>query len=659
MIEAALGAEGRATSAVRTQNAELGLVQGPGGAADNLTPAQREFLGSQNGLDAAAQRGGGRGWADPTQRPAGSGGAAVASRYGQTDLAGAAKSVNIFGKLFAAAREVSYIPFGGDAGSLLRNVGISTVNVTNAAQTKNIIAYMARSTTDAGNNLAVRELKDRLLNDVDNVLSGRFGKPVHIDLNLAGWGDKVQMVDREVLTSQGLGRLPVLGMPWNVTGRMNTMGINATRVEELTRFVKNHPNATPIEVQSAANMYERISGRGTLINKGIDEKFANAAGSLFTSLRMPLGIVEGTGYLLPYHRLSDGTWQIGGSVWQEAMREHAGFFATTFGIMGLAASAGLTVDWAKGEISDGPLHIPLWGGYAPIFNMVRQVVEGEKNGVPTPAILPRQDENGVYRGGAVAEYVRNRLSPLLGAGFTAARATGLDEKLGAENELNYLRPEYWDKGMFGRAGLDRAAALLLPLWVQEVVEAWRVAEETNTNPITNAIITAATGFFGLNTSNYGGTAERERTRERNDVIFDMDRNKVFGPDLAPLIGKNDAYAQLGSHEKELVNAQLNPAELQRLRDEAIKSGNKGEAVLQQREELKTSYRPAFDKLDAALKDGTMTPFQVRTAATALERHMYDSVDKIKYPEREDSGSYKPSRIQQAETGYRALYDKVP
>ena len=650
LISEQLGTMGRAEEAVMAQNREMLLDRATEESVDGVKGPATQFLESQNGIDSQAQRVIG-GIAPTSEMPAG---ARMAERYGAANVDDAARHIGVFGKVFNWMREASYIPMMGDIGGGARQAGPLTLNIANAKHIPDIASDIARSSTDVGNTRAVDDLLDMLASR-----TAKFDRP--IDLHLASWNTS-DIANREVMGSAGLGRIPLVGAPFNVTGRMNTMAINSPRIRNYVEFLDNHPNLSWAQAQTGADLFERLSGRGKLGTEWFDKAFADKAGSLFTSLRYPLGIVESHGYLLPWTRLADGSMEIGGPVWREAVKQHAGFYGTTATVLGAATAAGLNVDWKKGEISDGVLHVPLWGGAAPIFTMIHQLATGEKNNVPYPSILGVNNEGQLQ--GTVAEYVRNRLSPLLGIGFAGAKLTGLDEKLGVTNEMQFLRPDYWDKGMFGLASsegkiLDQALNVLTPLWIQEVVNAYKTAEDTNRNPITNALITAATGFLGFNTSNYGGQAERERSAARNDVIFHQPREQVFGPDLNRVIPPNTPYAQLGSREKELVNAQMSPAELKAFREQAIKDGNKGELVQQQREEVKASYKPSFDKLDQALKAGTMTPYQVRAAASALERHMYDRIDAIKYPEKDSSGNYTPPAIQQAESGYRALFDKAP
>ncbi len=211
---------------------------------------------------------------------------------------------------------------------------------------------------------------------------------------------------------------------------------------------------------------------------------------------------------------------------------------------------------------------------------------------------------------------------------------------------------YDSNGKFHMGGMDIEervkASLPVPTSLQN-----QVLGSGATDPLT-------TGLQVLGLPNYGSypgqAAISARSADRNEVLQGPNREQALGP-FAPLVGRDEKYGELGSREKEAVNATLSPEQLKAYRDEAVKAGNKSEIAQQQREDIKTGYQPAFQKLEQALKDGSMSPYDVRLLVSATERQMYEKMNAVKYPEA--SGDYKPSPIQKAESGYRAIYDAMP
>lgn len=230
----------------------------------------------------------------------------------------------------------------------------------------------------------------------------------------------------------------------------------------------------------------------------------------------------------------------------------------------------------------------------------------------------------------------------LGAGRAGALPSGIARLAGGAG--------YDTQGQFHLGGMpwkERLNATIpAPVSLQNVV----------TGGATDSL-TMGLEFAGL--PNYSQGIHSERSLDRNEILKG-DKTEVLGPVLGPLVqatSPNPRYAELGSREKEAVNARLDPEERQRQRETLIKQGDKWELAAKQRDEVKASYRPLFDDLDAKLKDGTLSPYEARILAKKLENHMYDKVEKIKFPE--SDSKFKQSPIQQAETQYRALRESAP
>lgn len=549
---------------------------------------------------------------------------------------GAAKSNPV-----RAVADILYTPFSGDISSWLRQDVTRTLNPFRAGETVDVAKAVGTGLRSAGD---YNRTMDALTNMPGVKAFTDAGGTVH----LADWHGG-NLIDRENLYASWMKDLPGISHG----NRAYAMNVNARRLVGLENFINANPNATQAQLQTYANYLERVTGRGTL---GELDQAAAAMGPLFTSLRFALSIPERAPYLLPWTRLADGSLEIFGPVWRNAVLDHAGFIGTGVATLALAEQAGLKVDWDSGKIWAGNSSFDIWGGASQYAQMVRQLASGEKNGVPYPALIEQRDD-GTYRG-TVAEFVRNKLGPIPGFLFFLGKTTGAADAVGLRNEANFLRPDYWDKGSFGikgRAGeyLDKALSMITPLWIQDVAKAVRAAPEGQ--KLQAGLTAGPAAFLGVGVQSYPPRfAERERSQARNEIVFG-DRDKTFGPDLARLIGPDETYAQLGSREKQMVNAQMAPGELERLRREAASSGNEMEKALLHQDAVRKDFAETFDKLQEAVWRGDIDPYTARQAAKQIENQMYEVIDSIKVPSPE-GGDYKPSLIQQAESGYRNLYD---
>ncbi len=153
------------------------------------------------------------------------------------------------------------------------------------------------------------------------------------------------------------------------------------------------------------------------------------------------------------------------------------------------------------------------------------------------------------------------------------------------------------------------------------------------------------------------TTPTTKTNQGNALLDSDQRDQLLGPTLAPLVKPGEDFNALGSREKEAIHAGMNPDALKAERDQKIKDGDPVAIAQFQREDIKNSYQPAFQKLDEALHNGTYTPYEARQLVNATERQMYEKMNAVKFPE--GNKDYTPSPIQKAEEGYRSIYDALP
>lgn len=443
--------------------------------------------------------------------------------------------------------DAAYAPFAGDLSFALRQDATNTLNPFKWQETRRVAGIAAEASKSSE---AYRTV-------MDDLKSMPQTNGMNVQIHFAS--DTGKLADREGMFSKWMNNVPVFG---NMT-RANNAYINARRAIEVETFIdKGNGLVRPEQAQTFANYVERKTGRGSF---GEFEKAGQKLGPLFTSLRFAASFPERAAYLLPWTRLADGSWEVGGPVWREAVKDHAAFISVVGTTMLAAQQAGLPVDWKKQEITIGNTHVQLSGGWTAYTNLIHQLVTGEKNGKDFPSVLRGGGEKP-YKG-AVAEFTRNRLGPVPGAVFAASKASGVDTALGVEKEFEFLRPNFWDKGVLGIDGktgtrLDKLAQFVVPLWMQDVAEAVRSTEgSTLERGLAGAGVAAAT-VLGLGANTYENRSN-PRTAALNPLVSDPLATKDLPPAIQEFLsGKtwNDATAK----EQAAIRANMTPEQQQDL-----------------------------------------------------------------------------------------------
>ena len=597
---AALGDGGAPPSAI--PQAPPNLAQAEQELYDAIRRYSEANRGGAGGLNVAdATRGGAGGG-----RSGGMGGDAIGGS-GRAGSGGAGAKGNPLGRAYNAVVDLLYAPFGFDQSQWFRQLDVRTLNPLRAAET----AQSFRASAEAmGSADTARRIFDAQQVRVDNL---------GVKMNLGEWGG--DFINREAMTSNALNKV----LPgYEALNRGFITAVNERRVIALEDFVKNHPKAKMPEVQTYANYLERVTGRGAF--GGADDALSKL-GPLFTSLRFTASWPQRAANLMPYHRLADGSWQIGGSAWGEAVKDHAGFIATGLTTMYLAQQAGLDVGWDPrksdfGHITVGQQHVDIWGGGKQYVKAVFDVVNGEKNGKPYPkwlavpkdsvlsGVLPTTSD-GTYRG-TVAEFLRNKSGPVPGAIAAGLKQTGAAKALGIENEVNFLRPDYWDKGVTGKdlGWADRVAQYVVPLWVQDVAKAVMADGKVSSDDWKSAAIAGAAGFTGMSTQTW---SQFPLTALRNEV-----QNDPRLPEAIRGIPYKDQLPD-GKAAIDALVQQDKPDEYQ----EAIQQRNENSDPVWAKHRETTAQinkEEAERKTEIynALRNGTLTGEQVRQGRTVVE-----------------------------------------
>jgi len=588
---------------------------------------------------------------------------------------GGGKGPGIMGYL----QDLLYTPFGGDISSWLRQDVMRTLNPLRAKETGQVGQYVIKAQSSP-------EAYQQAMQELTSLPKTQA---MGVKLHFADWSGDKPLMNREAMFSSWMNKIPGFARG----NRSYAMDVNARRAIGMEQFLEANKKATPAQAQTYANYLERVTGRGSL---GDLDKAASHLGPVFTSLRFAESIPQRASYLLPWTRLADGKTEMFGPVWREAVKDHAGFIATVAGTMALAQQAGLQVGNnplqqsrdAKGNpgfglIRIGNTDIDLTGGSRQYINTVMQLATGQKNGKDYPAVFG--DGKYGYQG-TVAEFLRNKLGPVPGAGFAATKATGADDKLGLQKELQFLRPDYWDQGVFGIKGdkgrvLDKLAAYVTPLWMQDVASAIRTAGSGN--PVQAGAVAGAASFLGAGAQSYAPSAGAEalatHTQAAQDVLGnDQSLAKAFpNPDVANAV-KGADYKDLLSGEKAAVLANASPdtkAKLDALAQDARDKGDpyqlRSDAYDQEHQNLtasQQSYLPAFEQLQQRLMSGQGDPHAVEQAISklgaqqraeqkAIRAETQDKVNAIIIPESKGTPAAK-SDAQATLDAYRGLYDRT-
>ncbi len=527
-------------------------------------------------------------WAEPPppaggSRPKGTGG-------------GTPKGQGLIGQI----RDALYVPFGFDWSSWLRQDAMRTMNPFRLAETFQVFKDSSRA---IGSQDFAKEFqagfKDR---------ATALGVP---NLHFPDW-QGTDIVGRENLYSKLLNNLP----GYEALNRGFSTEIASRRINALESFAKNHPGA---DLQHEANRLERVTGRGSF-GSGALEQGLSKAGPAFTALRYTLSIPERTASLIPFQRLTDGSFQMFGPSWRESVIDHAGFVTTVAAAMAAAQQAGLKVGWdpsnqtsgTDGKVPFGSIQLPngtfvnLTGGASKYVNAVMQLATGEKNGKDFPLLAEKYRDfkgNETYRG-TVAEFLRNLTGPVLQVGAAGLKEAGVNGR-----GLEFMRPDLWDKGVTGKGTTaDRAAQFVVPLWIQDVADAVRNSAKGDQLP--SQIGAGAAAFFGAGVQTY----DRQPLSDARDQVKN-------DPALPEAIRGLD-YKDLGPDGKAAVDKlaeQKAPEDYKQGKEDQVKNSD---PAFQKYHDTTTKINDEEaqrkNDLYEALRTGKLNGADVREAKTIIE-----------------------------------------
>ncbi len=395
-------------------------------------------------------------------------------------------------------QELLYAPFGGDL-STPRNIATTLFNPMGWLRGENqkVVGAMFDALKSAGGKQGVMEQ----LHNLPGIES--MGVKMH-------WAGEGGTLGRETMRS---GILDKIIPGYGRLGDAYEAGLNAARAYKVEGFINRTRGITPPMAQTFANYAERVTSRGTL---GPLENSMKALGPVFTSIRMMASIPQRASYLLPWTRLADGSTQMFGPVWKEAVIDHAGYVASIVSALELAKAAGLKVgidplqqtrnaktgDPGFGKVRVGNTDFDMTFGQGRYVNAVIQAATGEKNGKSYPTLIDDTGFKGAYQG-TIADFLRNSVGPIPSAGFAGAKAAGVEGKA-----IDYLRPDFWDKGVTGKGTtLDHVAQFVTPLWIQDVADAYNNAKG---NKLGAGITAGIPAFFGAGVQSYPPSATEQR-----------------------------------------------------------------------------------------------------------------------------------------------------
>lgn len=455
--------------------------------------------------------------------------------------------------------DLLYAPLSGDAGSGLRQLFSSMMNPFNLRLNSQVVGDAIKGASSRREALDVLGELDSLKAAADARIGGK-----NIDLHrpdIPGVRETRGLANRETLQSNTLGNIPGLGAYFNITGRGNALLLDSSRVRDYVRFIDDLPDRAlsgnqslshwQAQAQSYADMKAVMSGRGSLGPKAVEDVLAKA-GPLFTSLRYALSIPQRVPYLVPIQRIADGSWEVFGPQWREAVKEHAGFAVTLGGIYAAAEANGAEIDKDTGKIKFGGQSFDLTGGAGSYWKMVNDVAGGN------------------YK--AAADFTRNKLGPLPQAVAAGAKELGFE---GAA--LDYMRPDWFDQGatgtgLLGRSAttLDRIGQYIVPLWIQDVAKAARAADLSGKPSLPAAAVAGLSSFFGVSTRS---NVTNPRTEANNEVV-EKYKGEVLDPAYSNLV---KTYNDATFKEQQAILERATPAE-----KEAIA---RGEQILRDRKDI--------------------------------------------------------------------------
>ena len=502
-----------------------------------------------------------------------------------------------------------YGPLQMDVGTPLRQDLTAMLDLTKIGQSRAVIGDAVRAASSRDEALKVISELDAMKAAAD----AKIGKVVDVQRpDIPGIRQTRGNVNREVMQSNLFGRIPVLGLPYNVTGRANAMVLESRRVREYVDFVNNLPDRAfatkdrskwANQAQYFANQRAVTTGRGSL-GSGQLERTLAGAGPIFTSLRYLLSIPQRVPYLVPVNRIAAGQWEVFGPAWREAAKEHAVFAGALASAYLAAEQAGAVIKDKDGDytgkIKVGSTTIDLTGGMASYWNTIQKMADGNMT--------------------AGAEFLRNKTGPLVQGAAQVARLAGMEGKF-----LDFMRPEWFDRGATGSGKpADRAAAMIVPLWMQSVAKAVDAAKKSGENPLVQGAITGVTNFTGANTSSF---PVNKRT-EANNAVLDNPKNlESLPPNVAEFLqGKswNAATAQ----EQRAILANVSPEERAAIEKGEQLLRERGDIFQLNRDETRARYelaaenraklQPVADKVLADWKSGAMDPMKAIDAMKRIE-----------------------------------------
>lgn len=508
-------------------------------------------------------------------------------------------SQNALQQLGRMVKEAAYFPFGGDIGTPLRQDIGSTLNPLKIGQTVEVGKLASRMSTSPAEAASVMdELRNLPLT------KAMEARGVHINLpDITGSGP---VSGRETMVSQLGNAIPGYG----ATQRANGGWVAARRALEFEDFLERNPRVSGAQAQTAANYFERFTGRGDF---GPMNEAASKLGPLFTSLRYSASLPQSASYLLPWTRLADGSMEIFGPVWQQAVKDHAGFIASGLAALKLADEAGAKVDWSKGQIGIGNTHVSLWGGAQRYINLVANLMNDQK-----PPIFG-ENSRGQY-GGSVAEFIRNQGGPILGMGAAGAKAAGVNGK-----GIDFIRPDYWDKGVLGKGTWeDKVAQYVVPLWMQDVAQA--VQNAAKGNETTAGAIAAPLSFFGAGVQSY----PQSKSSMGQEALDDPAKLSAAFPNSPSIQGalKGKDWAELLPTEKSALVKTLDPELRQQIEAQSRQNNPAIAAHGDALDALKQSRTTTENQLLDSLNSGKMTGYNVRDAMKAANETYYTAKSKL-------------------------------
>src|SRR3990167_2989103 len=458
---------------------------------------------------------------------------------GRTAVGGGSEAnrLGLPGKVHKAINEVLYgLQFAGDQSSVFRQTVMRTINPLYLPDTIRSVRLTFNAITDP----AKAELIDDALRSLPQ------SERLNVAHKFADWRSGSDFINREGAVSGIFNKIP----GYEAMNRGVATMINAQRVLPAEKIYENIPNITRAQAQDVANVSALATGRGVLGPAQLEKAFANLLGPIMTSARYAASWPERAASLVPVHRVMCETIWFGPG-WRMAVKDTAGYVIAGYTIMQLADKAGADVDWERGLIKIGNETRDIWGGGYSYLKLAMELRSGERNGKDYPRLL-ELGKDDKYRG-MIAEFLRNKTGPVPEATLAGLRETGIDKALGITTETNFLRPEYWDRGVTGqnKGLLDRAAQFVTFLYIQSAVEAAFEKEGSLGAKIATGLGAGATDFLGMATQTWQAFPSAELSNLRNAALPDG----IAYKDLLPKEQAGLDKALAAAHPEEFKQAQ--------------------------------------------------------------------------------------------------------